>query len=75
LLIFQIEFWESMHVRDSVSRASLRFADVCPPCRADGRAPGQIGKIVDVAGRIPWAHSTRGLGDHPESAALNAIQR
>ena len=71
LLIFQIEFWESMHVRDSVSRARLRFAAVRPSGRADGRAPGQIGEIVDVAGRFFGAGAHCRLGVHSENAAVN----
>ena len=61
-----------MNVRDSVSRAPLRFAAVRSSCRADGRAPGQIGKAVDVVGRFSRACAYRGPGLHPESAELNA---
>ena len=74
LLISQIEFRESMHVCDSISRAPLRFAAVYSACRADGGAPRQIGETVDVVGRFSWTDPHRGLGVHPESAELNARQ-
>ena len=74
-LISQIEFRESVHVCDSISRAPPRFAAVHSACRADGRAPRQIGKTVDVVGRFFLACPDCRFRVHPESAELRSSLR
>ena len=63
-----------MNVRDSVCCAP-RIAAVHSSCRADGGQARQVGKTVDVAGRVSWTCSARGFGLCSENAELNAVKR